>query len=90
MPTLYSPTYPLRAPAAPVAKRVPGSPAEHEPSPSATLLRPGSAADDVADPSYWTAYDHYMFERDARAMRRVQAWTMLANAWSMLRPWLKT
>jgi hypothetical protein len=90
MPMLYSPAHPLLAPAPPATRRVPGAPAELQPAPSATLLRPGSAADEVADPSYWTAYDHYMFEREARAMRRVYAWTMLANAWSRLRQWSKT
>jgi hypothetical protein len=42
-------------------------------------------ADDVPNQSYWTAYDHYMVEREARAMRRVYVWALLAKAWFALR-----
>lgn len=86
---LCSETYPLLPPARSATKSGQRRLAEHDPSPSATLLGSASAAGDVPDPSYWTAYDHYMMEREAHAMRRVYAWTMLANAWSILRPWLK-
>lgn len=89
MPMLYSETYPLLPPAPPAAKSGQSRFATHDLPPSATLLQCASAAGDVPDPSYWTAYDHYMIEREARAMRRVYAWTMLANAWSILRRWLK-
>ena len=89
MPMLYSETYPLLASTRSGTKSGQSRVAEHDPSSSATLLRSASAAEDVADRSYWTAYDHYMIEREAHAMRRVYAWTMLANAWSILRPWLK-
>jgi hypothetical protein len=33
------------------------------------------------DRSYWTAYDHFMVEREARAMRRAYVWALLAKAW---------
>ena len=61
-------------------------------SPAATAVyaprsgaRPTWDADAVPDQSYWTAYDHYMVEREARAMRRAYVGTLLAKAWSALR-----
>ena len=33
------------------------------------------------DRSYWTAYDHFMVEREARAQRRAYVWALLARAW---------
>jgi hypothetical protein len=44
---------------------------------------PRDAADDP-DPSYWTAYDHFMVEREARALRRAYTWGLLARAWRAL------
>jgi hypothetical protein len=43
-----------------------------------------SVESDRPDQRYWTAYDHYMVEREARAMRRVYVWTLLAKAWMAL------
>jgi len=37
------------------------------------------------DASYWTAYDHFMIEREARAMRRAYAWSLLVHSWDRLR-----
>jgi hypothetical protein len=62
-----------------------GNACRHDTLPRATILQRGSAASDIPDQSYWTAYDHYMVEREARAMRRIYVWTMLAKAWSGLR-----
>ena len=38
-----------------------------------------------ADPSYWTAYDRAMIEREARAMRRAYMWSSIARGWRALR-----
>ena len=40
---------------------------------------------DRPDTSYWTAYDHFMIEREARAMRRACAWSLVAKGWQALR-----
>ena len=37
--------------------------------------------DDTPDRRFWTAYDHFRIEQDARAMRREYAYAMLRNAW---------
>ena len=37
------------------------------------------------DSSYWTAYDHFMIEREARALRRAYTWSLLARGWQWLR-----
>ena len=47
--------------------------------------RPAWDADDVPDQKYWTAYDHFMIERQARAMRRDMVLALFAKAWSALR-----
>ena len=39
-----------------------------------------SSKSDAPDPSYWTAYDHFMIEREARAMRRAYTWAALARS----------
>ena len=41
--------------------------------------------DHVPDQSYWTAYDHFMVEREARSARRAYVWALIAKAWSALR-----
>ena len=38
-----------------------------------------------ADPSYWTAYDRYMIERDARELRRAYMWSLIARGFNALR-----
>lgn len=40
---------------------------------------------DRPDMSYWTAYDHFMIEREARAMRRAFVWSLVAKGWQALR-----
>ena len=42
------------------------------------------ASGEQPDPSYWTAYDHYMIEREARAMRRAYTWSLLVRGWHVL------
>jgi hypothetical protein len=48
--------------------------------------RRSSDRDDAPDTSYWTAYDHFMVEREARAMRRAYVWSLIARGMH----WLKT
>jgi len=40
---------------------------------------------DAPDPRYWTAYDHFMLEREARARRRAYVYGLIARAWDALR-----
>ena len=40
----------------------------------------------LPDSSYWTAYDHYMIEREARAYRRAYVCSTLATFVKHLRP----
>ena len=49
-------------------------------------LRLALDGDDVPDERYWTAYDHFMIEREARAMRRDFVSALFAKAWSAFRP----
>ena len=37
--------------------------------------------DDTPDRRFWTAYDHFKIEQEARAMRRAHVNAMLRNAW---------
>jgi len=37
------------------------------------------------DPSFWTAYDHFMIEREARALRRAYTWSLIARGWHAMR-----
>ncbi len=39
---------------------------------------------DAPDRSYWTAYDHFMVEREARALRRAELCALVARAWRAL------
>ena len=40
-----------------------------------------TASAEQPDRSYWTDYDHYMIEREARAMRRAYTWSLLVRGW---------
>jgi len=40
---------------------------------------------EAPDPTYWTAYDLHMIEREARAMRRAHVYSMIAALWKRLR-----
>ena len=40
--------------------------------------------DDAPDRKFWTAYDHFMIEREARAMRREYAYALLRSWWRRL------
>ena len=50
---------------------------------------PAWDVNDVPDQRYWTAYDHFMIEREARAMRRDLVAALFAKVWSAFRPSLK-
>jgi hypothetical protein len=39
---------------------------------------------EAPDPRYWTTYDYYMIEREARAMRAAQIGALLAKGWQAL------
>jgi hypothetical protein len=41
--------------------------------------------DEVPDTRYWTAYDHFMIERQARALRREYVYRLIASGWHRLR-----
>jgi len=89
MPLLSAETFPLLPPAPPATMPGRVKPVRADaPAPAVSLQRFGDA-NDSPDQSYWTAYDHYMVEREARAMRRIYVWAMLANAWAALRPWVR-
>jgi hypothetical protein len=85
MPLLSAETFPLLrfAESVPPAGRV-KSASLHAIGPAASSPR-DSDAGERPDPGYWMAYDHYMIEREARAMRRVYIWTLLARGWTALR-----
>jgi hypothetical protein len=67
--------------------RQPTSDMTHD-SPELLQCTPTVANDEAADSRYWTTYDHYMIEREARALRREYVYGMLANGWRRLRQWL--
>ena len=46
---------------------------------------PGAPDSELPDKSYWTAYDHFMAEREARAMRAAYTYAMLASLWRAIR-----
>jgi hypothetical protein len=54
-------------------------------SPELLQCTPTVANDEVADSRYWTTYDHYMIEREARALRREYVYRTIANGWRRLR-----
>jgi hypothetical protein len=41
--------------------------------------------DDAPDRKFWTAYDHFMIEREASAMRREYTYALLRSWWQRLR-----
>jgi hypothetical protein len=43
---------------------------------------------EAPDPRYWTAYDHFMLEREARARRREHVYGLIAKARRALVEWL--
>jgi hypothetical protein len=85
MPLLSADTFPLLLSAEPAPLAARGNPVRRDASPPAALLVQAGDASDFPDQSYWTAYDHYMVDREARAMRRVYVWTLVAKAWTALR-----
>lgn len=48
---------------------------------SAGILQRNTIAPEVPDPRYWTAYDYYMIELEARAMRNAHLQAVLAKGW---------
>jgi hypothetical protein len=56
------------------------------------MLHRGIAAEidsaDTPDKRYWTAYDHFMVEREARALRSAEIGPLCAKGVAALRKWL--
>ena len=46
---------------------------------------PAATSSERPDKSYWTAYDHFMAEREARAMRAAYTYAMFARLWRAIR-----
>jgi hypothetical protein len=44
----------------------------------------GENTEDRPDVRYWTAYDHFMVEREARAARNAYFYGLIAKAWRSL------
>ena len=43
------------------------------------------AIDDTPDRRYWTAYDHFKVEQEARAMRYAEMTRLFGNLWKAMR-----
>jgi len=48
------------------------------------LLQCTQAAEDAPDRRYWTEYDYFMLEREARAKRREYVHGLIARGWRRL------
>jgi len=48
------------------------------------LLRRTQATGEAPDRRYWTEYDHFMLEREARARRREYVYGLIARGWRRL------
>jgi hypothetical protein len=71
----------------PVTPQPPPFPVRNSTHDNAYLLQRTQALvnDQPADPHYWTAYDRFMLEREARALRRACLGSLIAGAWHSLR-----
>ena len=56
-----------------------------DPSPELLQCKPTVADDEAPDSRYWTTYDHYIIERQARALRREFVYGLITKAWRRLR-----
>ena len=52
---------------------------------SGKLLQRTSDTDEVPDTRYWTAYDHFMTEHEARVQRAACFYGLLAHGWRKLK-----
>ncbi len=65
-------------------------PMQHSPrnethhSPDLLQCTQREADDEAPDRRFWTAYDHFMAEREARAKRREYVYRLMAKAWRRL------
>jgi hypothetical protein len=48
------------------------------------LQRTSNDNREVPDPRFWTSYDHFMLEREARAQRRKYVYELIARGWRKL------
>jgi hypothetical protein len=58
-------------------------------SPGPGLLQRANAPIETPDRSYWTAYDHFMIEREAREMRRAHMQALFTKWWAAVRKRLR-
>jgi hypothetical protein len=49
------------------------------------LLQRANGPTEAPDQSYWTAYDHFMVEREAREMRRAHMQALFTKWWAAVR-----
>jgi len=54
-------------------------------SPRTGLLQRANAPIETPDRSYWTAYDRFMIEREAREMRRAHMQALFTKWWAAVR-----
>ena len=54
-------------------------------APELLQCTPILANDEMPDSRYWTTYDRYIIERQARAIRREFVYGLITNAWRRLR-----
>jgi hypothetical protein len=75
---------PVETPVGPQPAALPARNATHD---NVHLLQRTQALvnDQPADARYWTAYDRFMLEREARAIRRAYLGGLIAGAWRRLR-----
>ena len=57
----------------------------HAPLQSPPHARNPATKSGLPDSAYWTAYDHYMIEREARPSRRAYVWSSMATLAKRLR-----
>ena len=41
--------------------------------------------DETPDTRYWTTYDHFKVEQEARALRRAEMYRLFGNLWKRIR-----
>jgi hypothetical protein len=76
LPEALHPPVTFGAELSPISRR-----STHRAGPEATssTSRAGPGNEEVADPSFWTPYDYFMLEREARAVRRAFIFSIVAG-----------
>jgi hypothetical protein len=55
---------------------------------NAELLQRTQVGDEAPDSRYWTSYDYFVLEREARAVRRDYLFRLAARSWAQLAAWV--